>query len=669
VDFVASRRSGQTGASTNTEANTTGQTTTNASVETNSAARTSGAAKTNGKAAKATKGAGVSAATAPTTQPSAYATALRTISCGELTAANVGQRVVMTGWVGRRRDYGKLIFIDLRDRYGMTQVVVDPERGADAAAAHAIARDVRLEYVLRVEGVVNRRLAGSENKDLATGEIEVEAHSIEVLNAAKPVPFPIADRVTADENIRLRYRYLDLRRDNMRDNIVLRHRAVKFIRDYMDARGFVEVETPILTKSTPEGARDYLVPSRTYPGEFYALPQAPQQFKQLLMVAGLDRYFQIARCFRDEDLRSDRQPEFTQLDLEMSFVAEPDVMGLIEGMLIDLIHTTTGKRIKQTPFPHIGYDEAMRRYGIDRPDMRFDLPLTELGELARLGSFQVFHTALDNGGMVKGIRAPGMAMATRKEIDALTDFAKTLGAKGLVTHALQPEGPKGPLTRFMSAEELAQVVAALGGETGDLLLFVADSEKVCNDVLWRMRIRLAEQLGLIDPNEMSLCWVVDFPLLEIVDDNGKQRYHATHNPFSGMQAGQEELLASEPLKVIARQYDIVCNGYEIGGGSIRINKADLQRQIFRLLGLSEEQIDEQFGHMLEAFEYGAPPHGGIALGIDRLVMLLADGETIRDVTAFPKMQTGQDALMRAPSPVTDEQLRELHLSIRPEEKK
>ncbi len=626
-------------------------------------------AKTNGKAARAAKS-NDGGASASTAQPSAYATAWRTVTCGELTAANVGQRVVLTGWVGRRRDYGKLIFIDLRDRYGLTQVVVDPERGAEAAAAHAIARDVRLEYVLRVEGVVSRRLPGSENKDLATGEIEVEARSIEVLNAAKPVPFPIADdRVTADENIRLRYRYLDLRRDNMRDNIVLRHRAVKFIRDYMDARGFVEVETPILTKSTPEGARDYLVPSRIYPGEFYALPQAPQQFKQLLMVAGLDRYFQIARCFRDEDLRSDRQPEFTQLDVEMSFVAEQDVMGLIEGMLIDLIHTTTDKRIKQTPFPHIGYEEAMRRYGIDRPDMRFDLPLVELGELARLGSFQVFHSALENGDMVKGIRAPGMAMATRKEIDALTDFAKTLGAKGLVTHALQPEGAKGPLTRFMSEDEQAQIVAAMGGETGDLLLFVADSAKVCNDVLWRMRIRLAEQLGLIDPNEMALCWVVDFPLLEIVEDNGKQRYHATHNPFSGMQPGQEELLASEPLKVIARQYDIVCNGYEIGGGSVRINKADLQRQIFRLLGLSEEQIDEQFGHMLEAFEYGAPPHGGIALGIDRLVMLLADGETIRDVTAFPKMQTGQDALMRAPSPVTDEQLRELHLAIRPEEKK
>ncbi len=609
----------------------------------------------------------MAASSGPSATTSPYATALRTASCGELTTQNVGQQVILTGWVGHQRDYGKLIFIDLRDRYGLTQVVVDPERAPEAVAAHAIASDARLEYVLRVEGVVARRLPGKENAEMATGEIEVEARRIEILNPAKPVPFPIADRVTADENLRLRYRYLDLRRDNMRDNIVLRHRVVKFIRDYMDERDFVEVETPILTKSTPEGARDYLVPSRIYPGEFYALPQAPQQFKQLLMVAGLDRYFQIARCFRDEDLRSDRQPEFTQLDVEMSFVAEQDVMGLIERMLVELIQRTTTKRVKQTPFPHVGYDEALRRYGVDRPDLRFDLPLTELGDLARLGTFKVFHDALDNGGMVKGIRAPGLAGATRKELDTLTEFARTLGAKGLVTLALPPEGPKSPLTRFMSAEEVGQIVAALGGETGDLLLFVADSAKVCNDVLWRLRLRLAEQLNLIDPNELSLCWVVDFPLLEIVEDGGKQRYHATHNPFSGMQPGQEELLATEPLRVIASQYDIVCNGYEIGGGSIRINQAALQHQIFGLLGLSDEQIDEQFGHMLEAFEYGAPPHGGIALGIDRLVMLLAGGETIRDVTAFPKMQTGQDALMRAPSPVTDEQLRELHLAIRPDE--
>ncbi len=605
----------------------------------------------------------------PLTAISPYATALRTATCGELTAADVGRTVILTGWVAHRRDYGKLIFIDLRDRYGLTQVVFDPERSPETAEAHQVASEARLEYVLRVEGVVARRLPGKENPNLKTGAIEVEARRAEVLNAAKTTPFPIADRVTADEALRLRYRYLDLRRDVMRRQVELRHRAVKLIRDYMDTRGFVEVETPILTKSTPEGARDYLVPSRLYPGEFYALPQAPQQFKQLLMVAGIDRYFQIARCFRDEDLRADRQPEFTQLDLEMSFVSEEDVMGLIEGLLIELIQSTTEKHIKQVPFPRIAFAEAMATYGNDRPDMRFALLLVELGELARLGSFKVFGDALDRGGVGKGLRAPGMAAATRKELDELQEFARLHGAKGLVTLALLPDGPKSPLTKAMSPDELSQIVARMGGEPGDLLLFVADEAKVANDVLSRLRLRLGERLGLIDPNEMALCWVVDFPLLEEIEEDGKRRYHATHNPFSGMRPGEEPLLDSEPLKVTARQYDIVGNGYEIGGGSIRINVAELQRKVFELLGLSEEQIAEQFGHMLEAFELGAPPHGGIALGIDRLVMLLGDGETIRDVIAFPKMQNGQDALMRAPSPVEEGQLRDLHLRLREPERK
>jgi aspartyl-tRNA synthetase len=571
--------------------------------------------------------------------------------------------------VAHRRDYGKLLFIDLRDRYGLTQIVIDPERSPEAAEAHRIAAETRLEYVLRIEGVVAKRLPGKENPALATGEIEVEAQRVEVLNMAKTLPFPISDYVEADEALRLRYRYLDLRRGSMARNVELRHRAVKFIRDYLDERGFIEVETPILTKSTPEGARDYLVPSRLYPGQFYALPQAPQQFKQLLMVAGLDRYFQIARCFRDEDLRADRQPEFTQLDLEMSFVDEADVMGLIEALLIDLIQTTTKKRIRQTPIPRISYEECLRRYGTDHPDLRFDLPLVELGEEARAGTFKVFADALDRGGVVKGLRVPGLAGATRKETDELIEFAKQYGAKGLVTLALPPEGPKSPLTKFMSEGELAAIVHATGGETGDLLLFVADDAKVANDVLWRLRVRIGEQLKLIDPDEMALCWVVDFPLLEVIEENGAQRYHATHNPFSGMQAGHEAYLETDPLKAIARQYDIVCNGNEIGGGSIRINVPELQRMMFRLFGLSDDEIEEQFGHMLEAFELGAPPHGGIALGVDRLVMLLASGETIRDVTAFPKMQNGQDALMRAPSPVAEEQLRDLHLRIREPEKK
>jgi aspartyl-tRNA synthetase len=591
-------------------------------------------------------------------------TAMRTVSCGELTAADEGREVVLTGWVGHRRDYGKLIFIDLRDRYGLTQVVFDPERSPESEAAHAVATEARLEYVLRVVGVVKRRLPGKENPNLPTGDIEVEARVATVLNPARTTPFPIADHVTADEALRLHYRYLDLRRDTLRQGIELRHRVIKLIRDYLDARRFVEVETPILTKSTPEGARDYLVPSRLYPGEFYALPQAPQQFKQLLMVAGMDRYFQIARCFRDEDLRADRQPEFTQLDLEMSFVAEEDVMGLIEDLLIQLIRATTDKRIKQVPFPHIAFAESMERYGTDHPDLRFDLPLVSLGELARLGSFKVFHDALDRGGLVKGIRVPGLAHATRKELDTLTEWAKGLGAKGLVSLALLPEGPRSPLTRFMSEDELGRIIAHMGGQVGDLLLFVADTEKVCNDVLSRLRVRMAEQLGLIPEDEMALCWVVDFPLLEWIEEDGKGRFHATHNPFSGMRPGEEPLLDIDPLKVTARQYDIVGNGYEIGGGSIRINVPELQRKVFQLLGLSDEQIDEQFGHMLEAFEYGAPPHGGIALGIDRLVMLLADGETIRDVIAFPKMQNGRDPLMGAPSPVAEDQLRELHLRVR-----
>ncbi|HEX6796610.1 MAG TPA: aspartate--tRNA ligase [Ktedonobacterales bacterium] len=600
---------------------------------------------------------------------SPLATAYRTVTDGELTATNEGQRVALTGWVAHRRDYGKLIFIDLRDRYGLTQVVFDPERSPEAAAAHAVATEARLEYVMRVEGVVVHRLPGKENPGLKTGEIEVEAQHAQILNAAKVPPFPIADHVEADEALRLRYRYLDLRRDSMRHNVELRHRIVKRIRDELDARGFVEVETPILTKSTPEGARDYLVPSRLYEGEFYALPQAPQQFKQLLMVAGIDRYFQIARCFRDEDLRADRQPEFTQLDLEMSFVEEEDVMALVEALLIDLITNTSDLRIKQVPFPRISYAEAMEKYGTDRPDLRFGLPLTDVTELARESAFRVIREAVERGGIAKGLRVPGLAGATRKEIDALTEQAKALGAKGLVTLALTPEGPKGPITRLVPPEELERLIARLGGETGDMLLFVADEAKVVNDVLSRLRTQSAARLGLIDEREMALCWVVDFPLLEVIEENGAQRYHATHNPFSGMKAGEEALLETEPLKVTARQYDIVANGSEIGGGSVRINQAELQRRVLRLMGLSDEQITEQFGHMLEAFEFGAPPHGGIALGIDRLVMLLAGGETIRDVIVFPKNQGGQDLLMRAPSPVTEEQLRELHLRVREPERK
>jgi aspartyl-tRNA synthetase len=589
----------------------------------------------------------------------------RTHTCGELQASNIGQQVTLAGWVNRRRDHGGLVFLDIRDRYGITQVIADPELSPEA---HRLASELRSEYVVQVSGKVVPRLAGTENPNLSTGDIEIAADLIVILNPSRTTPFPISDNIQVDESLRLKYRYLDLRRPGMRDNMVLRHRVVKVMRDYLDERGFLEIETPMLMKSTPEGARDYLVPSRIYPGEFYALPQSPQQLKQLLMVAGLDRYFQIARCFRDEDQRSDRQPEFTQLDLEMSFVAEDDVMSLIEGLLIHLVEKTTDKRIKEQPFPRLTYAHVMERYGTDHPDLRFDLPLVEISELAAAGSFGVFQHALAAGGMVKGIRVPGAGGSSRKEIEELTEFARMLGAKGLVSLAISPTNEiKSPLTKFMPADEVQAIIDRLQGEPGDLLLFVADSAKVCNDVLFRLRVKLGERLNLIDPNELALCWVVDFPLLHF-DEEG-QRYEAEHNPFSGMDEAHIERLDSDPLNIRAKQYDIICNGYEIGGGSVRINVAELQHKVFSLMKLNDEEIKEQFGHMLEAFEYGAPPHGGIALGLDRLVMLFADEDSIREVIAFPKTQSAQDLLMNAPSPVDDNQLRELHLQLRTGEKK
>src|SRR5437762_3635479 len=594
----------------------------------------------------------------------AYAVHYRTHTCGDLNKDAIGQQVTLAGWVNRRRDHGGLVFLDIRDRYGITQVICDPERSAEA---HRVASEVRSEYVVQVSGKVVPRLAGTENPNLSTGAIEIAADAIVILNPSRTTPFPIRDNIEVDESLRLTYRYLDLRRRTMAERMILRHTVVKFMRDWLSARGFLEIETPILMKSTPEGARDYLVPSRLYPGEFYALPQSPQQLKQLLMVAGLDRYFQIARCFRDEDQRSDRQPEFTQLDVEMSFVDEEDVMNLIEGLLIFLIEETTQKRIKLVPFPRLSFSEVMDRYGTDHPDLRFDLPLVEISDLARAGNFGVFQSALAAHGIVKGIRVPGAGSYSRKEIEELTGFARILGAKGLVSLAIGTMGEvKSPLTKFMSGDEVQAIIDRLQGEAGDLLLFVADSPKVCNDVLSRLRVKLAERLKLIDPNRVALCWVVDFPLLHFDEDS--QRYEAEHNPFSGMDEAHVARLDTDPLNIRAKQYDIICNGYEIGGGSVRINVAEIQHKVFSLMKLSDEEIKEQFGHMLEAFEYGAPPHGGIALGIDRLVMLFADEEGIREVIAFPKTQSAQDLLMGAPSPVDEKQLEELHLRIRTEEK-
>lgn len=589
----------------------------------------------------------------------------RTHTCGDLNTDAIGQQVTLAGWVNRRRDHGRLVFLDLRDRYGITQIICDPERSPEA---HRIASELRSEYVVQVSGKVVPRLAGTENPNLSTGAIEVAAERIKILNPARTTPFPITDNISVDEALRLKYRYLDLRRPTMRDNMLLRHRVVKVMRDYLDERGFLEIETPILMKSTPEGARDYLVPSRLYPGEFYALPQSPQQLKQLLMVAGLDRYFQIARCFRDEDQRSDRQPEFTQLDVEMAFVDEEDVMSLIEELLIYLIEKTTQKHIKERPFQRLSYADAMDRYGTDHPDLRFDLPLVDISDLAQAGTFGVFQNALAANGIVKGIRVPGASNYTRKEIDELTEFARMLGAKGLVTLAIAATGDvKSPLTKFMAHNEVQAIIDRLQGQPGDLLLFVADSARVSNDVLFRLRVKLAERLQLIDPDEMALCWVVDFPLLHF-DEEG-QRYEAEHNPFSGMDEAHVDRLDTDPLHIRAKQYDIICNGNEIGGGSVRINVAEIQHKVFSLMKLDDEQIKEQFGHMLEAFEYGAPPHGGIALGVDRLVMLLANEDSIREVIAFPKTQSAMDLLMGAPSPVDDKQLQELHLCLRTEEKR
>lgn len=595
---------------------------------------------------------------------------LKTHTCGELNRTHVGMQVTLAGWINRRRDHGGLIFLDLRDRFGITQVTVDSDANA---AAHDFAEQARSEFVVQIKGVVQPRPAGQENPNLSTGEIEVVADEVTILNPAKNPPFYIADAAEeVDEALRLKYRYLDLRRPRMVQNLTLRHTIVRFIREYLSNRSFLEIETPILLKSTPEGARDFIVPSRLRPHEFYALPQSPQQLKQLLMVAGIERYFQIARCFRDEDLRADRQLEFTQLDLEMSFVDADDIRALIEGLLIELCQALGAKPIKQTPFPIITYAEAMEKYGIDRPDLRFGLTLFNVSEVVAGSDFGVFKNALASGGQVKGVLYPGGANLARREIDELTDFVKQYGAKGLawigVTGAPDADGNYGEaalrsqIAKFLKPEELRDLIATSGAQSGDLILLVADKPAVVAQSLYNLRLEIGKRAKLIDNSTLAFCWVVDFPLLEYNEED--KRWYAVHHPFTTARDEDWAILESDPGRVLAKAYDVVLNGWEMGGGSIRIHRSDLQDRLFAMLGMSKEEAQTQFGHLLEAFQYGAPPHGGIALGIDRVVALFAETTSIRDVIAFPKTAAGTDLMLDTPSPVTDAQLAELHIALR-----
>ncbi len=584
----------------------------------------------------------------------------KTHTCGELRRSNVGQQVKLAGWIHRRRDHGGVTFVDLRDRFGLCQVVADPNH---APSAHKMLENARNEWVIQVIGEVRSRPEGAENPNLATGEIEVEVKEVVILNPAKTPPFAINKHEEVDENTRLRYRYMDLRRERMSRNLILRHRTVKFIRDFLNERGFIEVETPILFKTTPEGARDYLVPSRIHAGEFYALPQSPQQLKQLLMVAGVERYFQIARCFRDEDQRGDRQPEFTQLDLEMSFVEREDIMQLAEELFTKLVaEVVPQKRLLASPWPRLNYREAMERFGKDNPDLRFGLELKDIKDLAAESGFKVFESVISQDGDVRGINAKGCAEYTRKQIDELTDFVKAFGSKGLAYIAIPVSGElRSTFSKFLTPELLQKLMDRMEAEPGDLLLFVADKPAIVFESLARLRVLLAERLKLADPDLLAFCWVIDFPFVNWNAE--EQRWDPSHHLFTSPMTTDILLLDSDPGKARGQQYDLVLNNYEVGGGSIRIHDRKLQEKVFELIGLEPEVAAERFGHMLEAFEFGTPPHGGIAPGIDRICMILADEPNIREVIAFPKNQAARDVMADAPSPVEPKQLKELHIQV------
>lgn len=580
----------------------------------------------------------------------------RTHVCNQLRKTNKGEQVMLSGWVHRRRDHGGLIFIDLRDRYGLTQVVFDPEH---AKATHAMAEHVRPEWVLKVSGKVRLRPEGQNNVDMETGDIEVLVDEVEVLNQAKTPPFEIDQDKKVGEEVRLEYRYLDLRRGRMQRNITLRHRILSSVREYMNGQGFLDIETPMLVKGTPEGSREYLVPSRLYHGNFYVLPQSPQQMKQLLMVAGFDKYYQIARCFRDEDQRGDRQPEFTQLDVEMSFVEQEDVLVLIERLLMALskVHQPK-KKILETPFPRLSFEEAMNRYGSDKPDLRFGMEIADVTSIVKECGFKVFSEA----SVVKALKVEGYAEKPRSYFETkLTDYAKELGAKGLAYLMYTEEGPKAPIVKFLGEEVLGKMTKAVGAKKGDVVFFAADEWGVACEVLGGLRKRIAEEEGRIPDDQLAYCWVLHAPMFEKSKETGE--IGATHHPFTRPHAGHEGLVATDPLKALSESHDIVLNGYEIGGGSIRIHERELQAKVFEVLGISAEDTERRFGHILRAFEYGAPPHGGIALGIDRLVMLFCDEPNIREVIAFPKDQKARDLMFGAPSEMPEAQVREAGVRI------